>query len=250
MGVGETIFFMHGIGGASENWSSQLYELSNKYRVLAWDMPGYGGSTNLKEDKPDSASYAEAVTNLLDYLSIERCHMVGQSVAALIAARIASDSPERILTLTLSHPLTGFGGLSAKDREEQRTARLDLFNSLGPTRFAYEKGSGILAPNTKVEVRRKVVKTMAKVRSRGFSQAVEMMSQTDLLHLASGISKRVLIIGGEYDPVVSVKSCKLLTKHFGNCRVKIIFGAGHYSAIEKSDTVNGVFLNFFSGDEE
>ena len=119
---------MHGIGGASENWSSQLYELSNNYRVIAWDMPGYGGSANLKEEKPDSASYAEVVIALLDYLSIKQCHIVGQSVSALIAARIASDYPERVLTITLSHPLTGFGGLSAKDRDAQRAARLDLFS--------------------------------------------------------------------------------------------------------------------------
>ena len=241
---------MHGIGGASENWSSQLYELSNNYRVIAWDMPGYGGSANLKEEKPDSASYAEVVIALLDYLSIKQCHIVGQSVSALIAARIASDYPERVLTITLSHPLTGFGGLSAKDRDAQRAARLDLFSFLGPTRFAYEKGSAILAPNTKAEVRHKVLNTMAKVRSRGFSQAVEMMSQTDLFSFASGISKRVLVVGGEYDPVVSAKACNLLIKHFRNCRLKIIFGAGHYSAIEKSDTVNRVFLNFFSGDVE
>ena len=238
---------MHGIGGGSENWSSQIRELSNSFHVLAWDMPGYGGSSNLKEEKPNSRLYAEAVISFLDYLSIERCHIVGQSVAALIATRVAVDYPERIVTLTLSHPLMGLGGLSEEDRDEQRANRLNLFNSLGPKRFANEKGSAILAPNTKSQIRVKVLNTMAKVRPRGFSQAVEMMTQTDLFSLALGINKSVLVIGGEHDPVVSTKSCELLIKHFSNARLKIIFGAGHYSAIEKSDEVNSVFLNFFLG---
>ena len=41
------LVFLHGIGGAARAWRAQLDFFGDRYRAIAWDMPGYGGSAPL-----------------------------------------------------------------------------------------------------------------------------------------------------------------------------------------------------------
>ena len=41
-GSGPALLLLHGLGGASESWAFQFGALGARYRVIAWDMPGYG----------------------------------------------------------------------------------------------------------------------------------------------------------------------------------------------------------------
>src|SRR5258705_190499 len=41
------LVFLHGIGGAARGWRGQLTAFGDRYRAVAWDMPGYGGSSPL-----------------------------------------------------------------------------------------------------------------------------------------------------------------------------------------------------------
>ena len=51
-GTGPALVLLHGIGGSSESWHRQIGQLKNKFRVVAWDMPGYGGSEKFKTSSP------------------------------------------------------------------------------------------------------------------------------------------------------------------------------------------------------
>src|SRR5258708_28508037 len=41
------LVFLHGIGGAARAWRGQLDAFKDRYRAIAWDMPGYGRSAPL-----------------------------------------------------------------------------------------------------------------------------------------------------------------------------------------------------------
>ena len=41
------LIFLHGIGGAARAWRHQLATFGDRFRAIAWDMPGYGGSAPL-----------------------------------------------------------------------------------------------------------------------------------------------------------------------------------------------------------
>ena len=43
-GHGPPIVFLHGLGGNSQSWEPQFAAFSGGHRVVAWDMPGFGGS--------------------------------------------------------------------------------------------------------------------------------------------------------------------------------------------------------------
>ena len=81
-GEGETLLLLHGIGGSSQSWEGQLSYLANQYRVIAWDMPGYGGSDPLTVNKPTSDDYVDCLEALLDFLGVKKVHLLGQSIAA------------------------------------------------------------------------------------------------------------------------------------------------------------------------
>ena len=55
-GDGPTIVFLHGLGGNSASWQQQFEALSNSYRVVGWDMPGFGeseGPSGSGADRPN-----------------------------------------------------------------------------------------------------------------------------------------------------------------------------------------------------
>ena len=41
------LVFLHGIGGAARAWRGQLEHFGDRFRAIAWDMPGYNGSALL-----------------------------------------------------------------------------------------------------------------------------------------------------------------------------------------------------------
>src|SRR5215211_3091102 len=55
--------FLHGIGGAARAWRAQLEFFGGRYRAIAWDMPGYGGSAPLAA--VSIASLADALHDFL-----------------------------------------------------------------------------------------------------------------------------------------------------------------------------------------
>ena len=74
-------------------------------------MPGYGASQALEDAAPTVDDYVAVLIALLDALGETNIHILGQPMAALIAARFA----ERTLSFVFAHGLTGLGGLPAAD---------------------------------------------------------------------------------------------------------------------------------------
>ena len=76
---------------------------------------------------------------LLGVLAVEKVHVLGQSIAALVAARFCVRNPDRIKSYIFAHGLTGLGGLDDEAREIAKNGRLEIFKTLGSKRFAREK---------------------------------------------------------------------------------------------------------------
>jgi len=100
-GVGPPVVLLHGFAvNADLNWRlpGVLGALTPDYRVVAMDLRGHGRS-----DKPhESARYGEAMANdvveLLDHLGIGKAHVVGYSLGGIIALKLATTQPDRLLS--------------------------------------------------------------------------------------------------------------------------------------------------------
>ena len=90
-GEGEILLLLHGFPTSSYDWYKIYPTLKEKYRVICFDMIGYGFS-----DKPSNNNYsifqqADVVVELLSSLKIENCiilaHDKGDTVANELLAR-------------------------------------------------------------------------------------------------------------------------------------------------------------------
>jgi alpha-beta hydrolase superfamily lysophospholipase len=103
-GKGDTVVLIHGLYASAEiNWRRPgIFDaLSRNHQVVALDLPGHGRS-----DKPDTGeSYGlqlvEDVVLLLDHLNVTKAHLVGYSLGGMVAAQVAAQHPDRILSVTL-----------------------------------------------------------------------------------------------------------------------------------------------------
>lgn len=111
---GEPVLFLHGNVSSSRFFEETLAALPDRYRGLAPDLRGFGGS----ETKPVDATrglgdFSDDLRSLVEELGLERgLHLVGWSVGGTVAIRYAMDHPADVASLTLINPMShrGFGG--------------------------------------------------------------------------------------------------------------------------------------------
>lgn len=245
-GAGTPLVLLHGIGGAASSWQRQLASLSADYRVIAWDAPGYGGSSCLTQEQPNPADYAAALEQFLHAVGVGACHLLGQSFGCIIAARFARLHPERVLSLTLAGVANGQARLSEEERAKRRAARLDDLAALGPRAMADKRGPRLLGSSASPEVRQVVIETMAKIRPEGYAQAVHMLSagntRADILQLP--VSLRVQVVYGTHDAVTTpeenIKTAQVRT----GIEVTVIPDGGHAVYLECPDIFNSCIRKF------
>lgn len=100
VGSGTPIVFIHGYSRSLEDWLV-LADSFPSHRVIAYDVRGFGRSTRITDVRRHGDAYVEDVAALLDHLKIDRAHLVGHSMGALIAANVAVAHPQRVASATL-----------------------------------------------------------------------------------------------------------------------------------------------------
>jgi len=107
-GEGETIVFLHGYTGSSQDWANQISSVSKKYRAVAMDSRGHGRSEAPTEEEDYSVKiFSEDVYALLLKLGIEKCCLVGHSMGGFMALQFVLDHPEIIKALVLVDTSSG-----------------------------------------------------------------------------------------------------------------------------------------------
>jgi pimeloyl-ACP methyl ester carboxylesterase len=103
-GEGPPALAVHGLGGTKGSFLATVTALSNRYRTIAFDLPGFGDS-----DKPIRAAYdarffADVSIDLLDALELDRVHLIGNSLGGRVALEVALCRPDRVDRLVLLAP--------------------------------------------------------------------------------------------------------------------------------------------------
>ena len=96
-GKGEPIVLIHGSFGDRRFWDAQFNELSRKYKVVRYDIRGYG-----KSALPDSNELyrdTDDLKALLDFLQINKAHLCGLSLGSFIVIDFGLAYPGRCLSL-------------------------------------------------------------------------------------------------------------------------------------------------------
>jgi len=99
-GQGEPVLFIHAGFNTSEMWLSYAERMSSDYMVITPDSRGHGRTT----DGAGPITYgrmANDMVRLLDYLNIEKAHIVGHSDGGVIALHLLVDFPDRVKSAVL-----------------------------------------------------------------------------------------------------------------------------------------------------
>ncbi len=249
-GNGPALVLLHGVGSGARSWVGQLKGLSHAFKVVAWDAPGYGQSSPVAAAQPDASDYAERLRLLLDALGIERLHLVGHSLGAIIATRFARDAGNRLLSLTLAAPSSGHAGLPPQERIRLRDARLDDLREFGPAGMAQRRGPRLVSDGASSAVRDAVVETMSRIIPSGYAQAVRLLSVSDtandLAQLPAGLPVQ-FILGGK-DVITPSAATLKIAQVRPQAQVHTLDDCGHALYLEQPEAFNRLLVDFMATD--
>ena len=107
MGHGPDVLLLHGLGGTRASLFETAAAMSQRYRVHAPDLPGFGSSSKPARGGYNARWFAEHMLAMMDSAGIERAHVVGNSMGGRIGIEMALIAPERVSALGPAVPGRG-----------------------------------------------------------------------------------------------------------------------------------------------
>jgi len=131
-GDGPGVALLHSTVCDSRMWDAEFAALSDRYRVVRFDLRGFGRS----ELPPGPFSFVDDLRTVLDRAGIDRSALVGVSAGAALALDFALAEPERVRGLVLGGP--AIGGLDWSEEVQRFGQREDELLDAGDLEGAVE----------------------------------------------------------------------------------------------------------------
>lgn len=234
------ILLMHGIGSSSAGYRAQLAGLRHRYRVIAWNAPGFGNSTALAESRPGTEAYVAAARGLLGSLGItELAGLVGSSWGSVVATALAQSSSLPVRSLVLSAPNTARG---RHDSAEQREAAFRAAIDTGLASFDHDRSAiadRLLAPDAPAVVREHTMRLRDAVTPAGWQSAMSMLFTAYTPHMLPHVAAKVTIVVGSEDKVApEAAHAALLRAARPDATYVRLDGVGHMPKLEAPAAFN------------
>jgi len=230
----ETIVFLHGLALTRTSWDPQLVALADRFRCVAWDMPGYGASAPM----PDLTFevIADHVVQLLDRLEVAKAHLVGLSFGGMHALHTALRHPARVDRMVLFATSPAFG-LDGTDADEWRRKRLDpLDRGLTPADIAFDVLTAVGGPGIGSGELDEMTASMARISAAGLRAAVACLPSHDVRGRLGEIRAPTLVVVGELDRETPVPYSELLAGSMPDAHLEVLPGIGHLAPVEAPAT--------------
>ncbi|MEX2425285.1 MAG: alpha/beta hydrolase [Thermomicrobiaceae bacterium] len=222
-----TVMLLHEYFGTGESWAGQRSWLGRHARVLTPDLPGHGRSVIDPDSRIRVAHAGSDLVRLLDSNAVERVHIVGCSLGAILGLWVASRYPERIASLTLSSiPDIHNPGAQAYAREyagrvfPRIEASLDRVHGGGTPGYS------------------------RWLLLRNFELDLQDMPEDHATAYASAFSYRgrALIISGDNDPVFTPESAASMRRSMTDTALAVLPDTGHLVHQEMPGIFNQLLL--------
>ncbi len=240
-GSGPIMMFLHGLGGNSMSWEPQFEAFAKDYRVVAWDMPGFGGSDLLAAVPAQTRDYSDLARRFMDAVAVERAAGIGTSYGTVILADLARSHPGLIRAMVFACGVTGMGGRAVEERVRLRAVRRDEIESLGQRKFAEMRNSTYVA-NAALAAR--IVDLAGSAQPEGYLQAYGAMTEANIFDSLSKLDLPTLVVAGANDPIAKAMDCERVARAL-RADYHCIENCGHYVNLEQAETFNrlaGEFL--------
>ncbi len=253
--------FVHGLGGASTNWTDLMGLLAPTFDCAALDLPGFGWS-------PPPTSYAlrthvRAVINLLERQGRGPVHLFGNSLGGAVSTRVAARRPDLVRTLTLVSP-----ALPSLRPRRDLDPRLPLLAIPGIAQLMRRR-MGEVSPEQQANImlelcysdpsvvpeerRREAVAEIARRAAlahgqaaltgslRGLIGAYLERGERSLWQQAGSVRVPTLLIWGTQDRLVDVALAPKALAAYPSSRLLVLPDVGHVAQLEQPETVARAF---------
>jgi len=114
---GIPVLFLHGNVSSATWWEETMVALPEGFWGIAPDQRGFGEADPARkiDATRGMGDLADDAVALLDFLGVEKAHMVGNSLGGMVIWEIMKRDPNRILTITLADPGSPYGFGATKD---------------------------------------------------------------------------------------------------------------------------------------
>ena len=221
----ETVLLLHGNSESARAWTQWVPHLADQHRVVRIDMPGFGASTAPADYRWTAPELAADIVRFLDALKLRRCHLIGAKYGGSIALQLASDQPQRGISLCVfGSPARGVG-----------TGNADKIRAKGVRQWAAETMRarlGSMASDAQIAWWTELMGATDQRAAFGSSSALVSMDLDDRLPL---IKTPTLIVTTQESGLQAVEAVKRYAARIPDAKVIVLDGDSYHIAAVAPD---------------
>ena len=237
------LLFLHGIGGAARAWRGQLEAFSGRYRAIAWDMPGYGGSAPLAA--VSIAALADALRDFLQQIGATKPILVGHSIGGMIVQQLLVHAPDIAGAVVLAQTSPAFGKPDGDWQKDFLGARLgpldrgETMASLAPVLVKELVGDD--PDEAGMALARDC---MASVPPATYRATMLALMGFDQRHALKDIAVPTLVLSGSKDRNAPAQMMAKMATYIPSAEYVELEGAGHLVNLERPGAFNAALDQF------
>lgn len=245
------IIALHGSGGNCTDWRFQFAGLSKKFRVIAWNAPGYYLTDGFKTETPGCKDFADALNDFLLSLKLDKVYLAGNSFGSRVSQCFAMYYPQKVIRMAFIGPSAGFVNLADSTKSKMVALRQEQIKN-GPLYFARTRVNRLVAPGTSPSLIKLISEGMKATNKRSFLQVTTHFNTAfgySPKEVAEKVKIPILIIAGDKDLINPLTDhAKPLHEALKNSELIILNNIGHLPHLEEPKKVNDLIQSFFSKD--
>jgi pimeloyl-ACP methyl ester carboxylesterase len=251
IGSGLPVVFVHAGIADHRMWGPQVAPFAERYRVICYDMRGYGQSAMV----PGDFAHRDDLVGLLDHLAVERGCLVGCSMGGSTAIDFAVEHPDRLAALVMVDSRARGLDIGAEPTGEpeweeivaafkagdlERVARLDVKSWVaGPTRTLDQIDPAIGDLVYEMD--------LIALRNEKLALGADRPLDPPAGQRLADLKAPLLVLVGDRDNPDELLAGEALVKAVPGAQHAIIAGAAHLPGLEKPAEFNRIVLDFLQG---
>jgi len=245
------LMFVHGFGGAKEDFTDHVDALGATHRVVVFDHRGHGESDHpTTEGAYSLARFADDVVAVADALGLGTFRLLGNSMGGLVAQLVVLAHPERVEALILQD--TWPGRLPFDRDDAVKAAEIVRRDGLAELQRRTAGRDAVNTPAHEELLRTRPgyaefcdQKFLGQAPAMYAAIVVEMFDQPDRTTALGGVTCPALVMAGEQDPARPF--CEAIARAIPGARYEVIADAGHSPQLERPGAWLAALTNFLSG---
>jgi pimeloyl-ACP methyl ester carboxylesterase len=234
-GIGFPVVFIPGFCESNTIWKALSEDLSDEFRIICPDLPGFGQSP-LPDNDFSLEEIGDQIVSWLKNLDIKQCIVIGHSLGGYISLEILRKHHDFVKAIGLFNS-SAIG--DSIEKKENRNKLIEFISGYGVGPFLKTFVPSLFYPETA----EKHIKTINQISYEGSSikqesvmkYAAAMRDRTDSIDLLKQYPDRILLISGEFDQNVPLDKSKEMAAIINADNSHIIPNSAHMSLFEQSE---------------